>query len=181
MARQGLAWLTHCGTLCPQKLVMNQTQNNEPIRLPLWKNALDELRHGGINYGQTIESEWFEEQLRTSRDTMQFGLAVSNIRRELEKDGYYLSGRGQKGDQFVILQPSANAKVMQNYSRAAMDAIKRGVILGTNTRLDTLDQTERDRHERVLEKMATRAALLSRSKQVADLVAQHRPKMLRAV
>jgi hypothetical protein len=91
---------------------------------------------------------------------MQFGLGMSAIRRELEKDGYYITGRGQKGNQFVIVPPESNADVMGGYARQALDSLSRGFILGTSTRLDTLSKRDRDRHESLLAKMATRLALL---------------------
>jgi hypothetical protein len=154
--------------------------NNTPetVRLPLWRNALEKLQKDGIHHGQVITAEWFESELRARRDELEFCFGISEIRRELEKLGFYLSGRGQKGNQFVILPPSSNASVMQGYSRRAMDSLKRGVILGTNTRLDLLSEHERKRHETVLEKMAIRAALISRSAGVARVVKKHAPKLL---
>ncbi len=91
---------------------------------------------------------------------MQFSLAISEIRKELEMDGFYLSGRGQKGCQYIILAPASNQKVMASVQRASIRAMARGVILGTNTRLDSLTANERRKHESLLEKMATRLALV---------------------
>jgi cell division protein ZapA (FtsZ GTPase activity inhibitor) len=51
---------------------------------------------------------------------------------------------------------------MFNYQSKAIDALKRGVILGTNTRLDLLDEQDRRRHESMLEKIAMRSALVTR-------------------
>jgi hypothetical protein len=139
----------------------NQTDSSgEVVRLPLWKNALDKMRETGIGYGVVFDAKFFEEELRSKRDEMNFGLGMSAIRRELEKDGYYITGRGQKGNQFVIVPPESNANVMGSYARQALDALSRGFILGTNTRLDTLEKRDRDRHESLLAKMATRLALM---------------------
>lgn len=154
--------------------------NNEVIRLPLWKNALDEMRKEGITHGKTYDASFFEEQLKCERTDMRFGIAVSEIRRELEKDGFYLSGRGQKGNQFVILPPESNADVMLAYQRAALDALKRGVILGTNTRLDSLKDSDRRRHEALLQRMATKAVLMQRSQQCAKIILETNPKVLKA-
>lgn len=137
--------------------------NPNVVRLPLWKNALESMQQDGLAHGKTYKTEFFEEHLKCTREDMRFGLAISEIRRELEKDGYYLSGRGQQGNQFVILPPENNADVMLGYQRAAIDALKRGVVLGTNTRLDLLKPSDRQRHERMLERMATKAALMNRS------------------
>lgn len=144
---------------------MKETTDENPdvLRLPLWKNALEDMRETGLHHGQVFEAEYFEKQLKCERHEMKFGLAISEIRRELEKDGYYLSGRGQKGNQFVILPPESNADVMAQYQRAAVDALRRGVILGTNTRLDSLTDSDRKRHESMLERIATKAVLIQRS------------------
>lgn len=159
-----------------------EPSENEPdtelVRLPLWKNALEEMRKQGITHGQTWEAEFFEKELRCERDEMKFGLGISEIRRELEKDGYYLSGRGQKGNQFVVLPPESNADIMAGYQRAALDALKRGVVLGTNTRLDTLSESDRRRHEGMLERMAMRAVLMQRSGQVTKFLREQKPSIL---
>ena len=55
---------------------------------------------------------------------------------------------------------------MASYSRTALDALKRGVILGTNTRLDTLTAEEKRKHESMLEKLATRLILVKHSRKI---------------
>jgi hypothetical protein len=134
----------------------------EVLTLPLWKNALDEMIKQGVNYGSVYPVEFFQEHLKADPDTLEFGLGVSDIRRELEKRGLYLTGRGQKGEQYVIIAPASNCDVMLSYQRRALDAMKRGVILGTNTPLVLLEGEDRRRHEAVLERMAKRMALLGR-------------------
>lgn len=146
--------------------------------LPLWKFCLDTMLKEGIDYGKTYPAEFFEKCLSEKRDSMKFGLSISEIRRELEKHGFYLSGRGQGGNQYIVLPPENNSGVMSSYSRAAVDALKRGVILGTNTRLDSLSDSDRKRHENILEKLAIRAALISRSASVAKVVKANKPELL---
>ena len=128
------------------------------------------MLRAGVDYGQTYPADFFEKHLRTKRDTMQFGLAVSEIRRGLEREGFYLSGRGQNGNQYIILQPENNMSVLGMYQRAALDALKRGVVLGTATRLDTLSPDDRAKHERILEKIATRCVLMRRSESIAKVI-----------
>ena len=134
----------------------------EALRLPLWKNVYEQMIAEGCDYGRTYAAEFFETSLKTTRDTMRFGLDLARIRRALEYHGFYLTARGQGGNQFIIVQPESNADKLIGYQRAAIDALKRGVILGTNTRLDSLTDEQRRRHESTLEKLATRAALVSR-------------------
>lgn len=157
---------------------MDNEQPIEARRLPLWKSCLEDMRKSGVQYGTQFTSEFFEERLSCDRNSMQFSLAISEIRRELEYDGFFLSGRGQKQSGFVILQPSENTAMMASYSKAASDALRRGVILGTNTRLDTLSESERRRHEQMLERMAIKSALLQRASSVHKAIIKHAPKVL---
>ena len=60
----------------------------------------------------------------------------------------------------MILDNAKNADVMLGYQATAIDCLKRGVILGTNTKLDTLTEDERRRHEAVLARLAQKAALM---------------------
>lgn len=142
---------------------MENTENNmEVLRLPLWKNCLDEMLHAGVEYGATYSADFFEERLKSKRDTMTYGLDISKIREGFLKYGFFLSGRGQKGEQFVILQASANSSVMENFQAQAIKALRSGVILGTNTRIDLLNDEERRKHEATLERLAVRTALVTR-------------------
>ena len=158
----------------------NAATNQEPevLRLPLWKNCLDRMIQDGLEHSKVYTAEFFEGQLREKRDTMRFGLAISEIRRELEKLGYYLSGRGQHGNQFIILPPENNQDVMLAYQREAINALKRGVILGTTTRLDLLAADDRRKHESILEKMAMRSVLMQRTCAILKVIKTHAPKLL---
>lgn len=136
--------------------------HSETLRLPLWKNVYEQIIAEGCDYGRSYSAEFFEKSLKTQRDTMRFGLDIARIRRALEYHGFYLTSRGQNGNQFIIVPPECNSDKLLCYQRAAIDALKRGVILGTNTRLDSLTDEQRRKHESTLEKIATRAALVSR-------------------
>jgi hypothetical protein len=141
---------------------MEDETQPEVVRLPLWKNCYEEMIREGVDYGKTYEAEFFETRLKEKRDTMAFGLALSQIRTALLGNGVYLSGRGQKGHQFVIVDAAANTRVMENFQHQAKIALQKGVILGTNTRLDVLTEEERRKHEATLERLAVRTALMSR-------------------
>lgn len=136
--------------------------HTELHHLPLWQTTLAAMRKEGIRYGQTYSMEFFELGLGANRDSIGFGRAVSEIRRELEHDGFYLSARGQSGNGYVILYPEKASDIMLSYQAKAIDSLKRGVILGTNTKLETLTEAERRRHEAILARLAQRAALVGR-------------------
>jgi hypothetical protein len=144
------------------KMMENTIENMEVVRLPLWKNCYEEMLRDGVDYGSAYSTEYFEERLKVGRDSMAFGMDISKIRAALLSHGYFLSGRGQKGEQFVVVRAAANAAVMENFQAQAIKALKAGVILGTNTKLDVLTDEERRKHESTLERLAIRAALVSR-------------------
>ena len=134
----------------------------EVLRLPLWRNCYEDMIKDGVDYGRVYDAEFFESRLKEKRDTMGFGLAVSQIRTALLQQGLFLSGRGQKGEQFVVVDAAANSQVMQNFQAQAIVALRKGVILGTNTRIDVLTDDERKKHEATLERLSIRSALMSR-------------------
>jgi hypothetical protein len=134
----------------------------EVIKMPEWKSCLDDMRSGDMDYGKSWPTTFFEVRLKCQRDTMRFGLDMSRIRTKLLEEGYYLSGRGAKGERFEIVPAAANSQVMENLQADAARALAKGVILGTNTRIDLLTDAERRKHESMLEKLAVRAALFSR-------------------
>jgi len=137
------------------------------VRLPLWKACAEAMLAEGVDFGKVYPAEYFEERLRCKRDDMKFGFDMSEIRRVLETKGFYLSGRGGKGDSFVIVEANKNANVMKNYQASAFDCIKRGVILGMSTPLDKLTDSERIRHEGALERMQLRLSLMRKPKEFA--------------
>lgn len=155
-----------------------ETQTSNLTRLPLWKSCVDSMLAEGIQFGKTYSAEYFEERLKCKRHEMKFGLAVSQVRRRLESDGFYLSGRGLKGDSFIILEPNRNQDVMSSYASEALDALKRGVILGTNTRVDLLSDEERRRHESLLEKLAARLVFCRKTKTVLGVIEKHQKELL---
>lgn len=133
-------------------------ENNEPtgaVKLPLWRNCLDYMqRNEMIYYGAVFPADFFEEQLREKRDSMQFGLAVSRIRAELLPFGFYLSGRGQNGNSFLIVPPENNSDVASNKLRTALKDIEQARILCEATATDTLDADQ----QRKLDHASNRAA-----------------------
>lgn len=158
-----------------------ETQKAELVRLPLWRNCADAMRAGGISYGKTYPTEYFEEQLRCNRDSLQFGIAISEIRHDLETSGFFLCGRGQKGKQLVVVPAASNSDVMASYARLATRALRRGVILGTNTPLTALSAEERRRHESMNEKLAMRLVFVQKTAQVLKAVQKADPSVLRIV
>ena len=143
-----------------------QTETDETEllqRLPLWRDTLDRMIEIGIDYGAEFATSWMEAHLHQAYGSMAFSLAISRIRRELLEHGRYLSGRGTEGRKYVIIQPQDNHMVMINYQNEAIDLLKKGVILGATTDMKNLDEEQTRKHNSVLERLAVRSALMSRT------------------
>lgn len=135
--------------------------DGDVCKLPLWKALLEEIE-SDIHYGKVFQVKYFEEKLKCPRDSIMFGVSVSYIRRALEKRGMYLSGRGQKGEQFVVIQPGSNVNIMRMYSAEASDKMRRALMLGSATPMNMLDGQQKQKHETMLEKIAWKVAMLAR-------------------
>lgn len=135
-----------------------------------------------ISYGKVLETSYFEEQLRISstdeKDKREFGFAISHIRRELEKEGFYLNGRGQEGKSYTIIPPKDNRKVMKRYQDEAIDCLTRAATLGMTTDTSTLSDEEKRKHEHTLNVAATRLILMKRSTRVARFIEKNNGQKL---
>lgn len=148
-------------------------------RLPLWKNAVDDLVSSAVTYGDTVSVEWFEAALSEKRDTLPFELGVSRVRRALEQRGLYLSGEGRKSSGvFTVLPANRNADVVESYGRQMVDVCRRAVALGSATDRKQLTGEEIRVIDAKVQRMATRLALIQRQKSIEKAVAKHAPKLL---
>jgi len=130
-------------------------------RLPLWRAWLDE-NEDTIQFGDLVSSKSLVDFMRCSEDSIQFAMAVSEIRRALRRKGMNFTARGQAGEGWVIAQPNTNHAEVDRMSRVASSALREAVVLGASTPLEMLTEEERKRHERSAQKVATRYALISR-------------------
>lgn len=140
---------------------MSETETQVPRRLPLWKNWLDR-NMDTVTYGSTFDTIELANDLGADVDSVQFAFSINEIRKALRRCGMNLTSRGTGGAQYVVVPPQTNMHEMVRMQRSAINSLREGVILGTSTPLDLLESDDRRRHEAVLEKMATRFALLSR-------------------
>lgn len=147
-------------------------------RLPLWKNCLDNMRKGGLEFGKQFSATFFEEQLGVQSGTVRFGTDVSKIRDALLDDGFYLSGEGHNGMAFEIVSAAENHRIMGQMLREASRRTRQAVRLGEATPKDRLSQSERLRHEQVLERAQIRQALMGRAKSITRHLKKTAPKLL---
>lgn len=154
--------------------IIPKENHSEALRLPLWKNVLEEMIETAT-HGQNFDASYFEERLKCVRDSMEFGIAVSHIRKGLEYLGMYLSGRGLRGDQFMILLPKDNIQIAKLNQIRAMRTLSRTVRLLTATPVETLTESERRSLEKELSKASFRLALMR--KRTPELKGEEAPKI----
>jgi len=153
----------------------------EVRRLPLWKNCLDSMRKIGIEYGSVFTADFFEAELSVPIKSIRFGVDVSRIRRELEREGFFLSGQGHNGQAFEIIPASQNHEVMGQYLRKSKDLTTRAVILGTNTNVGLLTESQKVRHAQKLERAQMRQALIAKERPIFRLIQKTAPSLIRAI
>lgn len=135
-------------------------------RSKTWVKLAPFLIESGLSYGSVLTKVELERVLEVSRDTSQFDFILCRLRRLLLESGFYLTSRGQKGEQYIILKASDNANIIQSISDRAIDTLNRGIHLGRQTRREKLSLEERRRHDGELEKMAHKLILLKNSEKV---------------
>jgi hypothetical protein len=113
-------------------------------------------------YGAFFSSSDMEIHLSCKENTAEFAFAISHIRRALRRSGQNFTARGQMGQGYQIAAPGTNHAEVSRLQHVALNAMREGVILGTETPLELLSAEERRKHEAVTEKLATRLALVNR-------------------
>jgi hypothetical protein len=157
-------------------------QMTEVLRLPLWEGCLDKIRESGLAYGKHFPMAWLESELRCPPNTIEFGVAISNINNELLDEGYYLTAREQQGAGYVVAHPDRAESVADNWQRESFRCMAKAIRL-TNGILANdaaqLDAATRRRLEKKAERNAVRLALMNRATSVAKCIERHAPKLLK--
>lgn len=143
------------------------------------EEVVEELRSlGWLTYGRAIPAEWFIERIGEQPGTLRFGCALSTVRRELERHGFYLRGSGMHQKPLQIIAAEKNLDQMKGYSHRASDHIKRAVILGEATNRDALTAGDLQRHDGYLARLQNKRALMQRSESIYNAVNKLQPKLI---
>ena len=140
-----------------------EIQYQEQRLFPAWKEFLETEK---IEFGVSWTSDYLEAALQCKADTVEFRFSIDKISRELVRRGMYITSEGSNGTVYRVVMPNRNAHVMHRMQRKAINAMYKSVTLGENTPRKMLTTDEQRVHEAVLEKAATRLALLSRSEKL---------------
>lgn len=139
-----------------------KTETGKVRSLPLWKSFAEQLIAEGIEHGKEYRAEVFEDGLGCKRDSIEYGFAVSEVRKILEDLGYYLSGRGMNGKAFVIIEPEGHCDVAGSRERQAMVLLLRATKLLSTTRRELMSSEDVRKLDSVLARLQIKSALISR-------------------
>ena len=140
-----------------------ELEYQEQRLFPAWKEFLETEK---IEFGVSWTSDYLEAALQCKADSVEFRFSIDKISRELVHRGMYITSEGSNGTVYRVVMPNRNAHVMHRMQRKAINAMYKSVALGENTPRKMLTTDEQRVHEAVLEKAATRLALLSRSEKL---------------
>jgi len=157
-----------------------------PIVLPAWKHALKEMRANGLTFGKTYDAAFFENIFGAKRHETKFAFQMISLRKALEDVGgdeqnkYYMASE-ENGARWIILETEGQFSKCDKFSRLITQTAKRTVSLRSSV-LDNpaaqIADADRRLQESRLERDATRLALLSRSRAIADYVSKNKPKLI---
>lgn len=149
-----------------------------PSRKDRVQKCVDDMRAAGITYSAFFPNAFFEERLFMKETDKLFSLDISRIRKALLHYGFYITCRGQKRKGYIVHPAHRNADIMRSASKQAVENLKNGTILGTNTPMSCLSQREQERHEAMLRKIVWQQCKLEREKSVEQLVRTKRPDLI---
>jgi hypothetical protein len=149
-------------------------------KLPLWQGLLDELTEEGISHGKSYEASRFEESLSCKRDSREFGLAVHEIRLELERRGFYLQGHAIRDGKLVIVPPEKHIGVVRGFERRNQKNRRRSISLLSSTDRSLLPAKLRPYHEKMLMRIEIKQMLERRAGSIHRFISKRAPKLLEA-
>lgn len=158
---------------------MTTTPTPSPItRVPSWQTCVTDMLARGLAHKQTWPMTFFASTLSMAPTDPLIHTRITKVRQALEKHGFYLSARGQKGQGFILIDQSKLLRKGQAHGRCAKKYATRAYTLLSTMATDKLDVTEAQRHAALTEKAAIRMALVRRPLQISSLLSVYRPKLL---
>src|SRR5574343_2098264 len=112
---------------------MSTEQDQGLTEHPLWRKVANDLIDAGITYGQKWPIEWFEKELRCSKETTQFRFAISDLRSEIFNEcGLYIAAC-DSGKSFQVLESRNHEDVAARFDRNVKRYAKRSVHIRYKT------------------------------------------------
>lgn len=139
--------------------------NNETIKHPAWKHALEQMRQRGLAYGVAYSSQELADWMRCDPQSHQFIFGMLEIKHRIEiDDGYYMASR-ESGKSWKIVEAESHEDVAGTFDGKVRRYALRSVNIRNATLMNPAAQLSdscRSEMQRNLEHAATRLALISR-------------------
>jgi hypothetical protein len=151
-------------------------------KLPLWKTVVYEEIKDTLTFGTEWKFEWLEEKLEEKRDSQEFMFDMMELcGHVLEETGKYVERDSSAGCYRVRNEEGQEAKAK------SLDAMPRRALLKSiNIRsslladpVAQLSEQQRADIDKGLETATKKLLMISRSASISDLVAKHKPKLLK--
>lgn len=116
-------------------------------------------------HGREWSSVELAQVLNMEPGTLRFGIAIAEVNRAIERQGYHLSGRGKNGAAYFIEAVNRSSAIVTSMNEQALDVLKRAVVFAhgvITNHADKLDNAQRVRLEKQAEVTALRYVLARR-------------------
>jgi hypothetical protein len=118
-----------------------------------------------IHFGKTWPTAELAAQMNMAADSIQFGMAISEVNKCLERRGYHLSSRGKNGQSYFVESLDRSGSITAAMNRDALNTLKRAVVFAhgvVQNHGDKLSESQRRRLEKQAEISAMRYVIASR-------------------
>ena len=132
----------------------------------------------GIKYGKVYKAEEFEEELECLRDSLQFNIAVSNIRMELEQLGFYLEGHIDATGRLEIVKPKKHRHIVKLRESRMRRLRRRSIILMMETDMKALPKKDHKAHMQTLEQLQIKELIERHNRKVQQVLKKNSPRLL---
>ncbi|RPH38335.1 hypothetical protein EHM92_00190 [bacterium] len=147
-------------------------------KLPLWKSLVEDLITEGVEHGKVYDAARFEEALSCKRGTREFGLAVHEIKMELERHGFYLQGHAIREGSLTIIPPEKHISIAKASERRNQKNRRRAIALLGATDRELLPKKIKPFHEKILMRLQIKQLIEHRAGRIHGYLQKKAPKLL---
>jgi hypothetical protein len=119
----------------------------------------------GIEFGKSWKIDTLANQLNMEPKSIQFSMAMSEVNKALEREGYHLTTRGKHGQEYFVESIDRSSKIGASMNSDALRMFKRAVVYlhgVSSNHADKLTESQKRKIEKQAEVSALRYVLASR-------------------
>lgn len=156
------------------QIFMNSEEGKEALQKVISKASLSlsenvsrcvEWMQRDITFGKGWQVTDLAEQLKLEPFTMQFSVAMSEVNKVLERDGYHLTTRGKSGQEYYVESLERSSAIASSMNADAVRTLRRAVVFlhgVTSKHDDKLSEAQKRKLEKQAEIVALRYVLAAR-------------------